>query len=90
MDSGNAQSITMPHAPAAVLRDERLVLVKRYLVSLEQPTNLTALQFKQFIKVASRFFVLNDELWRKQQAARRAASEGRHARVQVDASEECA
>jgi hypothetical protein len=66
-----AEEPPIPHSKAANMLDERLVATKLFLSTCQRPTNLTEDKFKAFVTHAARFFVLEDNLWRRE-------AQGRH------------
>lgn len=57
--------IEVPRSENAQFRDKRLDKVLEYLESMVRPSELTDLQFKQFLKLVSRFFAKRGELWKR-------------------------
>lgn len=66
--------VDIPRKPQAVDRDERLQVVRQYLVNQRRPDGFSDAQLRALISYASRFFVQNDSLWRRR-------PDGRHQKV---------
>ncbi|KIK31695.1 hypothetical protein CY34DRAFT_33385, partial [Suillus luteus UH-Slu-Lm8-n1] len=62
---------SIPRSKSADTIDERLVATKLFLSTRKRPANLTEDEFKAFVTHAARFFVLEDNLWRRE-------AQGRH------------
>jgi transposase InsO family protein len=66
-----AEEPPIPRSKSANALDERLVATKLFLSTRKRPANLTEDEFKAFVTHAARFFVLEDNLWRRE-------AQGRH------------
>jgi len=62
--------IEIPRAEKSKTKDEKIKEIKSFLEAPEQPISMDDQGFKQFIKKASNFFVLDGQLWKKDQQGR--------------------
>lgn len=58
-------NVKIPRSDFAIKQDEELPKITRYLETAERPEGLSDKQYKAFMKKAAHFFVLNNQLWRK-------------------------
>ena len=63
---GNTTSYDIvPRSEIASKADDRLLLVKRWLETLQRPEGLTDPEYKTFMRFCTEFFVNENRLWRK-------------------------
>ena len=57
--------MAFPTSPAILAKDERLRQIQAFLTRPSRPTGLSDAAYASFIRLATRFFVRDDRLWRK-------------------------
>jgi len=55
----------IPRSNEAQALDAKMVAIKRFLSSCKKPVDLSDEEFKSFVHYAARFFILEDNLWRR-------------------------
>jgi hypothetical protein len=65
MASSSSQSVEIPRSSRATLRDERLVVIRRFLTDPKRPPDMSDQEYRQFIRQAMDYCVIKGQLFRK-------------------------
>ena len=63
--SDSSSDIEIPRTDKALLRDAKLSIIRRFLTTLQRPPKLSDNEYRQFIRQATNYFVVDGKMFRK-------------------------